>query len=233
MAHVREMQQGPPIDALEMALDYAGGRADVRVACAGDLARVAPTAREALEAPTDPTRRAGFLARRALARRAVAHRLGRDAAEIAIAHDASGAPRLVAPACALHVSLSGRDDIAAIAVADRPVGVDVEPIGAPFDPPLNVLHPAERAALAAAGAGAHELLLRYWTAKEAYLKALGTGLTREPTEIEIQFAARAAKGDRDIAVLDRTARVRLAASLSRRLGGCGQPLILACVVLAA
>lgn len=38
-----------------------------------------------------------------------------------------------------------------------------------------------------AGEDAHEYFLHLWTAKEAYVKAIETGLSREPAEIEIRF----------------------------------------------
>ena len=57
-----------------------------------------------------------------------------------------------------------------------------------------MLHPAEHAALETAGQGAHEMFLRLWTAKEAYVKALGTGLAREPREIEIRRTGAGACG---------------------------------------
>lgn len=38
------------------------------------------------------------------------------------------------------------------------------------------------------------MFLRLWTAKEAYVKALGTGLAREPREIEIKLTGAGARG---------------------------------------
>ena len=50
-----------------------------------------------------------------------------------------------------------------------------------------MLHDLEKKALLALPAAARsEEFLRLWTAKEAYLKALGIGLRREPTEISLR-----------------------------------------------
>ena len=125
-------------------------------------------------------------ARRAFARDMIAERLGCAPARVALAHDAQGAPQIAAPACALHMSLSSRDSIGAFALGARPVGVDVEIVGPAFAPPWGVLHARERRMIEA-DADAHRTFLRIWTAKEAYLKALGVGLAREPAEIEIRL----------------------------------------------
>ena len=240
MARLWEMQQDLPIEAFALTFAHKGGRADVLAALAGDQPPLAPLAREIDEAPADARARKMFLARRALLRRAVARRLrcAVEAVEIGRADD--GGPRLLAPDSGLHLSVSGRGDLIAVAVCDTPVGVDIEPVGEAFDAPLNVLHPAERAALAAAGAGAHEHFLRLWTVKEAYLKALRTGLAREPVEIEIRLGppvridgAELAHDCADAVIFDRDAPVALAAAFAQRLLYRGRPLVLACVALAA
>ncbi|MCX4692886.1 4'-phosphopantetheinyl transferase superfamily protein [Streptomyces sp. NBC_01408] len=81
----------------------------------------------------------------------------------------------------LHFSLSHCADRGLIAVARTPVGVDLErtPDPAVVRRLSRLLHPAEHAELAllpeAERAGA---FLRAWCRKEAYLKAIGTGLSR-------------------------------------------------------
>lgn len=205
-----------PIAPVVLALDYSGGRADIW------LARLRAPARDLGDA------------RAALARRLIAWRAGCEEESVVIAHDAEGAPRVVAPNPSLALSLAGRDGLVAAAVADSPIGVDVETIGARFDPPLNVLHPAERAALAAAETDAHEIFLRIWAAKEAYVKALGTGLSREPAEIEIRLAASIATFDESPAfdIIDRGGRVATRLARSGRTTVEQAPAMLACVVLA-
>lgn len=83
-----------------------------------------------------------------------------------------------------HFSLSHTRSLGLIALADRPVGVDLEPV-----PDLTVtegvaprLHPTERAELDALPPWSRPLAFaRAWVRSEAYLKGLGTGLTRAPS----------------------------------------------------
>lgn len=196
------------------SLEYPGGRADIW------LTRLSEPARDLSPA------------RAALAHRLVAWRAHCEESGVALAHDADGAPRLVAPDVALALSLAGRGDIVAAAVADGPVGVDIETLGEAFSPPLNVLHPTERAALAAAS-DAHGLFLRIWTAKEAYLKALGTGLLREPAGIEVRLAASDATFAECPAfdIVDRGRRVATRLARAGRTDLAPAPVVLACVVL--
>ncbi|RAG86586.1 4-phosphopantetheinyl transferase [Streptacidiphilus pinicola] len=83
-------------------------------------------------------------------------------------------------------SLSHGGDLVLIglAPAGRPIGVDVErlPRADTVRETMTTLHPAEQAELAAAPGGpSPEGFARIWTRKEAYLKALGTGLGRDPS----------------------------------------------------
>ena len=228
MARLWEMQRDFPFPAFAVALEHDGGRTDVLAALTQDLPQLSPNARDLRDAPIEPALRHQFLARRAFARLALAHRLGCSAEDIEIARAGDGGPVLVAPDCGLHLSLSGRADFAAIAFGPAPVGVDIEPAGgAVSDLPLNVMHTAERAALAAAGADAPDLFLRLWCAKEAWLKALRLGFWREPTEIEMQLS-RAGDG---FAAIDRGAPAPLAASCLRHVSLRGRDFTLACAVL--
>ena len=79
----------------------------------------------------------------------------------------------------LHFSLSHGGDLVLVAVAGVPVGVDVEAV-----PDEQVaadlsarLHPEEQREIAAA-ADLRTAFARMWTRKEAYLKGIGTGLSR-------------------------------------------------------
>ena len=131
--------------------------------------------------------RARFLERRSFMRSALALVFNRPTADSVVGYDEDGAPRLLSPNAAYHVSVAGRDDLAAIAVASRPVGVDLEPLDGSIEPIDAVLHASERAwlgRLPAAGRG--HGFLRIWTMKEAYLKARRTGFRREPSSIEVR-----------------------------------------------
>ncbi|MFJ3199200.1 4'-phosphopantetheinyl transferase family protein [Streptomyces sp. NPDC086989] len=80
---------------------------------------------------------------------------------------------------AVQFSLSHSDDLAYLAFAAVPVGVDVEalPSAAAVADVLNALHPAETAELSALPAERRpQALARLWSRKEAYFKGTGTGL---------------------------------------------------------
>ncbi|MFD3725469.1 4'-phosphopantetheinyl transferase family protein [Streptomyces sp. NPDC058671] len=83
----------------------------------------------------------------------------------------------------LHFSLTHTRSLLAVAVAPRVIGVDVErlPSAETVEACARALHPGERAELEAAPPGGRRAhFARLWTRKEAYLKALGTGLSRHP-----------------------------------------------------
>ncbi|MEV0410981.1 4'-phosphopantetheinyl transferase superfamily protein [Streptomyces sp. NPDC050448] len=80
---------------------------------------------------------------------------------------------------AVQFSLSHSDDLAYLAFAGAPVGIDVEgiPSAAAVEDVLNTLHPAEIAELSALPAAERQgALARLWSRKEAYFKGTGTGL---------------------------------------------------------
>ncbi len=84
----------------------------------------------------------------------------------------------------LHFSLSHSRDLALFAFADTPVGIDVErePSAAVAAEVADMLHPAERAELAALPPAARPAALaRCWARKEAYLKGIGIGLAEDPS----------------------------------------------------
>ncbi|MYT96403.1 MULTISPECIES: 4'-phosphopantetheinyl transferase superfamily protein [unclassified Streptomyces] len=84
---------------------------------------------------------------------------------------------------ALHFSLAHSRGLVAVAVAPRVIGVDVErlPSTGTVEACARALHTRERAELAAVPPEERQAYFgRLWTRKEAYLKALGTGLSRHP-----------------------------------------------------
>ncbi|MEB8337514.1 4'-phosphopantetheinyl transferase family protein [Streptomyces endophyticus] len=86
--------------------------------------------------------------------------------------DAEGAP---------HFSLSHSGDLAMVAVAREPVGVDVQTVPSLETMELcgHRLHPQEWAEMSELPAGERALAFaRVWARKEAYLKGLGFGLAR-------------------------------------------------------
>lgn len=82
-----------------------------------------------------------------------------------------------------HFSLSHSGDLVLIALAPRPVGVDVEqvPTAEAAVELAGALHPREAAELAELLPAAAPMAFgRAWARKEAFLKGLGTGLSRGP-----------------------------------------------------
>ncbi len=107
---------------------------------------------------------------------------------LSLGHDDLGAPllQLDGAAFAWRISLSSRENVALFGLSRERIGVDVE-LASDLDPAWNVLHDEEKRALGAMPDAARpEEFLRLWTAKEAYLKALGLGLRCEPSEICIK-----------------------------------------------
>ena len=104
------------------------------------------------------------------------------------AHNAFGKPSLAeAPGC--HFNLSHSGDAALLAIdAGAPVGVDIEIERAMDDiDAMAQAHftDAERDALQRSSAGTRAAaFLRTWTRKEACLKAVGTGLSVDPRQLE-------------------------------------------------
>jgi 4'-phosphopantetheinyl transferase len=151
---------------------------------------VVPTAGDLQRASSRPVQeREGVLVRRGLVRLCVAAATNRPVSEVAIGWAAGGAPILRAPLAGLYLSWAQRQGQFACALARAPIGVDIETADG-GEIPWNALHPEEQAALRKADPAAREwLFLRIWAAKEAFGKALGEGLRREPAS----FAVRAAE----------------------------------------
>ena len=112
----------------------------------------------------------------------LARYLGAEAGSLVIAPDGSGRPVLAQPAGRLHFNLSHSGEAALVAVAcAAPVGVDVEVVR---DLPdlleiaTRYFAPAEVAGLRRLdGAQRREAFYVTWTRKEAFVKALGLGLS--------------------------------------------------------
>ncbi|WP_255311351.1 4'-phosphopantetheinyl transferase family protein [Streptomyces viridosporus] len=128
----------------------------------------------------DPAARHRFAASRLAVKYTAAAALRTDPAELDLAYQIGGRPYLrgLDP---IDISLTHTGELIAVAVSrDGRIGVDAEPVGRRM--PYDLLHgrvltPAERRwfdRLPQAERGAR--LLRLWTLKEAYTKALGQGL---------------------------------------------------------
>jgi 4'-phosphopantetheinyl transferase len=150
-----------------------------------DLAPTRPTAsdrRDARRPGSAP--RTFFAVRRGLSRRLLAWRIGCGVDDVEIGYDGDGAPRATSHP-GWFVSTASRGSLTALAVGPHPVGVDVEPT-TEVDPIAAVLHTDESRALAETDIGRRaDRFLRFWTMKEAYLKSLGCGFTRDPASIAV------------------------------------------------
>jgi 4'-phosphopantetheinyl transferase len=101
----------------------------------------------------------------------------------------SGQPAL-RDATSLRFNLTHAGERAALAVAwAREVGIDLEPIDPALDVPPLIAVACSQAEAERIGAlpvvARAEALLTCWTLKEAYLKGIGAGQSRDPRTIEI------------------------------------------------
>ncbi|MDT0632339.1 4'-phosphopantetheinyl transferase family protein [Rubrivirga litoralis] len=178
---MKTFRRGLP-SGVEVAL--AGGGADPDALSAAERARAA--------AFGSADRRLRFALGREALRRLAAGRLGCAPPDVPLVVGPDGAPRLdlsrldlahdgapPAPPAFVSIAHAGRGGAAvgAAALADRPVGVDVEAV-APRHPALwrRMLRDDELGALDALGGPTDEAQTLLWSMKEAVLKGQRTGL---------------------------------------------------------
>ena len=112
--------------------------------------------------------------------------------EVPLIFSEFGKPLLAPPYDGLHFNLSHCADLGLIGLClDGPIGVDIEPQGRDSD--LSecesiFCHPLEIQKLPENGLERAKRLLEIWTAKEALLKALGTGLMHHPESVQVSLA---------------------------------------------
>lgn len=136
--------------------------------------------------PDDAIRWVSF---RAQMRRILGENLGLPPRDVPLKESDHGKPLLAEPYESLHFNLSHCTDLGLLALStDGPVGVDIES----WDRADDLLecestfcHPAEITALPVSKAERGKRLLEIWTAKEAVLKALGTGLSHPPESVRV------------------------------------------------
>lgn len=113
-----------------------------------------------------------------------------DPAALEFHRGAHGKPKAAGP---IEFSLSHTDGLALVAVSATEVGVDVEMTRQTLvteDLISRCLTAAEQAAVehaVAAGNDTTTAFLRYWTAKESYLKGLGIGLAEPLRNVEVRW----------------------------------------------
>lgn len=165
---------------------------------AGDWARATagPAVAELLgadlaryRAAREPAVRERLSGSRALLRWAVAAAGGTAPERVRLGRDGRGRPVVHAPA-GLDAGLSHTADVLVVGVArGRIVGVDVEARERSLlDLAGRICHPRELAGLRGLPPGERNArLLRLWTLKEAYTKALGVGLAQDFTRVHAEL----------------------------------------------
>jgi phosphopantetheinyl transferase len=147
---------------------------------AGAWALLDASERTRAMAVIDPVRRMRFVARRAALR------------EILSAYANRPAAALDPAAAGVCFSCSHSGEVAAVAVAARPVGVDVEverPRRSLDRIARRMFAPTERSVLASVEGDVHRHMFhRCWVAKEAYAKGLGRGLGMRFDEFSVAAA---------------------------------------------
>lgn len=156
----------------------------------GAWAALSDTERERARRMRMPAWRHDFVLSHYATRQILARYTATDPAAMEFYRGAHGKPKAAGP---VEFSLSHTDGLALIAVSDKEVGVDVEITRqAPLVEGLieRCLTAAEQAAVqdtVAAGEDTTTAFLRYWTAKESYLKGLGIGLAEPLANVEIRW----------------------------------------------
>ncbi len=135
--------------------------------------------------------RDAFVAARIVVRTLLADWSGLDPGSIEFHHSAHGKPGVL-NAGALHFNIAHSGGWVATAFADVPVGVDIEvPLSATQTAMelAGFLAPRERDALTRCPESRRaELFIRFWTLKEAYLKARGLGLSVALDSFEFELS---------------------------------------------
>lgn len=168
-------------------------RLDARAAAAGALARSlsAPERERAGRFRFERDRRR-FIVARARLRELLGARLGVPPAAVELACGSNGKPALARRGAHAHwrFNVSHCDDVAVYAFSrSREVGIDVEairPLPAADAIAAQFFSPRESAAYRAAAPRDRPLaFFRCWTRKEAFLKALGVGLSVRLDELDV------------------------------------------------
>lgn len=133
-----------------------------------------------------------FAARHLWSRQVLAQALGIDSRDLVVTTEHFGKPVLPGGNPPVHFSLSQSGSLALLALAAQPVGVDLEIVAQPDRDWIRlspmVFSEAEMRELGLRGDILDEaVFLRYWTAKEAILKAQGSGLRTPMAGIDLDI----------------------------------------------
>ena len=149
----------------------------------------------------EPEAAATWAAGRVILRHVLGTHLNRDPSDIEIRLDSAGKPRV--QECEFSVTRARR--LVLVAVADDPIGVDLEavPEHAVAAEAMTLLHPKEQSELEqVTDSELASDFVRVWARKEAFLKALSTGLARDPGMDYIGVAATPGSPHPDIEIHD-------------------------------
>lgn len=159
------------------------------------LTALSPDERERAARFAVPLPRRRFQAGRAILRHLLGASLGIAPAEVRLIAGPEGKPALSAGELQFNLSHSGDLLLVALA-AGLPVGVDLEQVRAVTAQEAiaaRYLTAGERSDLTGWAPDEQEQaadspFLRFWTAKEAVVKAIGTGISRSWSEVELRWA---------------------------------------------
>ncbi len=155
------------------------------------LAYLSPEERHRSERIRHALTQRNFMVGRGCLRHLLGRHLGQPPASLSFTYGPQGKPSLGQGNGGLEFNLSHSGDYVAIAIADRPVGMDLEQIRRLNSLPAlcgRCLTPGEQSILLnLAEPQATLQFFRYWTAKEAYLKGMGLGLSYPMGDLEVSL----------------------------------------------
>lgn len=109
--------------------------------------------------------------------------------ETSVVYNENGKPYWRDGGIFFNISHSGK--YAACSFSDKETGVDIEELSDVSEELMRaVCTDAEYQYLLAAGEKQKEDFFRLWTAKESFMKCIGTGLDTDPAELEVAFGRR-------------------------------------------
>ncbi|MDG1205690.1 MAG: 4'-phosphopantetheinyl transferase superfamily protein [Pseudomonadales bacterium] len=134
---------------------------------------------------TQPRRRKTYFASRVLRRKILADVIACDVAELHFGREETGKPFLQNHL--RHFSLTHTDELIALAVSTRPVGIDIEHSERKFNPRLakRYFHQQENSILSADD-NFNLTFASLWTLKEAYAKATGAGIFASISKLQVE-----------------------------------------------
>lgn len=135
-----------------------------------------------------------FTVARARLRQLLSARVGRSPRSIELAYGANGKPEL-GPSCGdcgVRFNVSHSQELAAFVFSGRSIGIDIEcvrPIDGIDDMAERFFTPRERNSYRALDTGERLAgFFNWWTRKEAFVKATGSGLSRSLADFDVTLA---------------------------------------------